>query len=839
MKKIFLVISALSLTLAGCVTNEEDITVAFQKKITFQTAKCPITRTAEEQINGSKFTYDHFVTHAWSDAVVNDDDAVVNDDKVFMYHQKVTKNESANAWMPTVDYYWPNYSTVDFISYYPEQPGEEKNYPKVERGKLTYIGYDVLGPKADINESTNDLMYAEKAVGYNGNIDRVNDDNGGTSDSGYSGVPTLFHHALAQLEIRVLVQHPGDETESHWEAVIDHAKLNGYYTKGDLELELNDPSLKHGVTGWIPKGETEIAKKVGWEPSGAATSLQLIGDGSENEITISSTGSGDGYVAEEKRGGCMSLFKTFVLPQTLTDQHLFELKFTLNKYRGNTLETSEADTEIRHIQLKTTAIPYWGMNQKIVYTIVINPAKKGKIMFDPAVVDWEDVNQDKDADDTLPDYYIEIPNEDDWGVSNVWYAYDENGQKIAEMAKELIRDPELNYYQAVVVNPVVNGKTDLKNGFIAQVLKSSTETTDNLAGGSISYMRASEKTSNHDNVGGLHSAQLGNQANFDYCKVENGKIVGIRDIKGLTKRTNKAYTVIDNETDNNVYGVVRTGAIYWLRENLRATYYNDGKTPIANAATTTVTYYDTDNQPTGVVPRVFHDKAAYIAPEGGTDDDIKKYGYLYNFRAVSGGDENGDYKCTDVVFAKGDLLGRSMPSSCLCQQGVFPAGQTNKSICPEGWRIPHIFYQSYQMWASWICDMDYLDNWLISEKGSYLMSEGQTLPGKEILEAPNNFSGFSLNVCQGFGQEEGSFVLSDDYTYSPFPTVINKYIIPFWTANLIKCSGLLYPAPGIFIADERGNVNFYFYTNNYLDKNKGYPELIGKNYYPIRCMRIE
>lgn len=796
--------------LTGCVNEDlKEYSSASSKKITFQTAKYLTTRS-DEQINGSKFTYDHFVTCAWSDAVVADG-------KVFMNHQKVVKDETGNVWMPIQTYYWPNYSTVDFISYYPEQTGTEKNWPKVEEGKLTYTEYDVSGEKADIGTDTNDLMYADKAVGYGANVDRVNDNNDGTDDSGYEGVPTLFRHALAQLEIRVLVQQPDGETESHWEAVIEHAALTGYYTKGDLTLTLNNPELTHGVTGWTPEDESN---KAGWKLSAdAATTESPIADkdNTDDNITVESTGTGDDY----SETGCKTLFKAFVLPQELTDKHFFDLKFTLDKYRGETKETSEADTEIRHIQLKTDNITYWGMNQRIVYTIVINPAKNGRILLDPAIADWEDVNPEKNADDVMK-YYIEIPGEDDWTASNVWHAYNENGDMVAEMSKELIGVGLDTYYQAVVVNPVVNGETDLKNGFIAQVLQSADGSSfDDHAGGSVSYLTGYDIS----NVG---TTKLGNAKNYDYCMVENGKIVGIRETDGMLKYTNKKYTVFDYDT--NEYPVVRIGVFYWLSENLRATHYSNG-TEIADAGddNVTVNYYKTaTDQETKNGIRIFHDKAAYKAPESGLQADIKKYGLLYNFRAVSGANEDGYYYYyTPTLDSWNENNGGE---TALVQKGTpnVEDEKSNPTICPDGWYIPHVFYQP---WI--ICtEVDYLDSYFVWVQWQYYMSAEQLTSLQNLPELNGyNLSGFSLNLYPGYDQD-GTFGLATDYKENP-----TTYCVPFWTANLVMYDNeLLYPTPGTFYNGGDG-ISWYSYTNTYM--NKDALEKLGKAYYPVRCVRIE
>lgn len=816
MKKSFLMSMALCMTLAGCVRDIEEYSVdAPKKKITFQTAKYRPTRAVEDQINGTKFTYDHFVTHAWSDAVVADD-------KVFMNHQKVVKDGDANVWIPMVDYYWPDYSTVDFISYYPE---DAKAYLTMEREKLTYTGYDVSDTKADMTEPKNDLMYAEKAVGYSGDIDRVNDGSGTTGDSGYSGVPTLFHHALAQLEIRVLVKQPEGETGSRWEAVIDHASLNGYYTKGNLELTLNNSGLTHGVTGWTPKG----GGPVGWTLSddAAAKSQAIVGEGAANAtIVVSSTGTNADYV--EGKQGCRSVFKAFVLPQTLTDAHLFDLKFTLNKYSNNQLETSEKDTDIRHIQLKTDAILHWGMNQKIVYTIVVTPGRNGKVTFDPAVVDWEDVTGDKSTDDYLTvRNYFDLPTAGQWEQSNVWYAKDITGKIVAEMAKEAVYTTTAprTYYQVVTVYPVKDGTTQLDRGRIVQVLKKrdgSDMSNANLAGGTVAMRKRSE-----DGYMAISNCVLGtepNQTKVLMDKEGNSSFgtPGKLDIRLSTE----AYTVTD--VDNNVYPIVKVGAAYWMRENLRVTRYNDG-TPLTEKTP------GTTEAPGGVEGSVYFYEnepmyAWYVSGDFNVStqsEEVKKrYGLLYNHRAICGADDpwmSYEEDITSIMQAEDP----SMPD----------VADPNKQLAPEGWHIPTMNVYGFT-WNQ--PDMAYLEenfssdwDWKMFLTDNMSATEGtrdlSTAQWAKANAAFDNITDLSFNAIPALGQEDSDAfaVVSSSWTVKDNKMYGGLFLT--WTSCLQKNGTYFYPGMLPAISYNRDDVSGWG-QNSYL-------KFMGQQYLPLRCVR--
>ncbi len=821
MKKSVLIVATLCLTSVGCVKHQEEFSIGPPPKaITFQTAKYRVSRATEEEISGSKFTYDHFVTHAWSDAAVGEGN-------VFMDHQRIEKTGDGSAWMPTVDYYWPTISTVDFISYYPENTAD-KTCPTVERNKLTYTGYDVSGDKTDITVATNDLMYAEKAVGYSGNIDRVNDDKGGVNDSGYSGVPTLFHHALAQLEIRLLVKQPAGETESHWEAVIDHAALTGYYTRGSLELALNDPTIEHGIVGWTPIADDP---KVGWVHEGNARAQAIVGtDAANPTFTVSSTGTGTDYLTGEQ--GCRSLFKAFVLPQTLTNAHLFDLKFTLNKYRGNVLELSEADRDIRHIQLKTDAVAYWGMNQRIVYTIVIDPAKAGKLSFDPAVVDWAEVANDKSADDYLTaQNYFELPTADKWEESNVWYAKDSDGNIFAEITKEAVYTTSpMAYYQVVTVYPVKNGKAVLTQGRIVQVLKKQggeDVSSEPLAGGTVAMRERSEGSD------AVSDCVLGTEPNRTSVRMDKEGNLSFGAPGALDSSLSlEPYTVTDG--DGNVYPVVKVGAAYWLRENLRATRYTDGTALTKKTS-------DTEVPSGGFANSVyFHENEPMYIWYSSEDFDVsvqseevkRCYGLLYNLRAICGSDDPWIYE-PDGSWT--GLLQLGDPAI----DNPEVAADPNKQLCPEGWHIPTMNVSGFA-WDQ--PDMAYLEenfafNWdwkifltdnMSAAEGTRDLSTAQW--AKHSAVKFSNITDLSFNAIPALGQtdEDAFAVVSSNWTVKEDSRMYGGLFLT-WTSCLKRSGDYYYPGMLPAICYNANDISGYG-----LDS---YLPFMGRQYLPLRCVR--
>lgn len=182
---------------------------------------------------------------------------------------------------------------------------------------------------------------------------------------------------------------------------------------------------------------------------------------------------------------------------------------------------------------------------------------------------------------------------------------------------------------------------------------------------------------------------------------------------------------MDNAKDRNLYPVVRCGATYWLRENLRATYYNDGTTALADRTAATI---QTVNDEGEECARIFEDKAAYVASSNSSD--LKKYGYLYNFRAIAGDDDGDPYIMED------ENVNFSFKSGQLAQEGVEGAEDSNKQLCPKGWHIPTCNSHNVD-WP----DMDYLDTGLLSWKWEYAASAEQPFLSDKIA-SPST-------ICQG------------------------------------------------------------------------------------------
>ncbi|MBR1573691.1 MAG: fimbrillin family protein [Bacteroidales bacterium] len=348
MKKYILIAALACIAGTACSKIDNDI----RREVTFEVAN-----RLQTKADGVKYNNGAFGTYAW-----------FNGTDEFMVNEQV--NLAASVWK-TIDhtFYWPKTGNIEFISYSPFVGTSDVagSVPAVTKTSIAYTDYTV---------GTTDLMYADKAK-CSSNVNEITDD--ATPESGYSGVPTLFRHALAKLSFKVKANFTewtdaSNGAVTKWEVTVNSAKISGFYTTGSCNLTLN----ADGKTWDKPAGN------VWTSPSGATPAQELI----STPVVLTTT-------AQD-----IAPATGFVLPQTLADgvQKLdlqVHIKTTLSN--GKVIEEDFNDT----LNLKDiSSRPAWEMNQNIVYTINFKPTATESdfdspedvtITFDPAVADWENV----------------------------------------------------------------------------------------------------------------------------------------------------------------------------------------------------------------------------------------------------------------------------------------------------------------------------------------------------------------------------------------------------------------------------------------------------------------
>lgn len=373
MKKYFIIAAAALVAMTGCSKIETAPEV--QREISFEVANNVRTKAT-----GSVYENGAFGTYAW-----------FNNTDVFMVNEQVDK--SGGVWR-TVDntYYWPKTGSISFISYSPFNgtSNTESTVPVITKNSITYT---------DVTVGTTDLMYADRAT-CSSNVDEVTDSD--TADSGFTGVPTVFNHALAKLSFKIKANFieytdPTTNTKTTWEVTVKSAKIGGFKTKGSLALTLNDDGKTWNKPVTNIGTDTDPVNVNIWTNASGATDEQEL---------IDATTYPDG-VALTTTAQDLAAASGFVLPQQLTadtQKITLDIHIKTNLPNGHSINEDFKPT----IDLKDiSSLQAWQMNQNIVYTINIKPTAKADgseghnddpndviITFDPAVADWVTVSTD-------------------------------------------------------------------------------------------------------------------------------------------------------------------------------------------------------------------------------------------------------------------------------------------------------------------------------------------------------------------------------------------------------------------------------------------------------------
>lgn len=327
MKK-FVILAVAVATLAACakvapVTSDPEVIPDVEIK--FQTAS--YATKSMTKADGDEFsTTKSFGTYAWSAASQLSDNVFMDDETVSF---------QTNAWKPSKTYYWPKTATVDFVSYYPQGA----SYITVAPSAITYTNFDLS--KA---ANQDDILYADKAVGYGSNVNQITTN----PATNYTGVPTLFRHALAKVSVKAALSYDrkkqqekdGSYTVTKWAVKFTSASYGNLYYKGNLKLQLKAeavpaPTIAHTL-GWdVLDSEDAVlspsAKKV-WTShtadKSAATAFTLANSGilTTTEASL--------------------LENAYVLPQALSAEagaQGMSFGFTIKTYRKTDLTAEQAE----------------------------------------------------------------------------------------------------------------------------------------------------------------------------------------------------------------------------------------------------------------------------------------------------------------------------------------------------------------------------------------------------------------------------------------------------------------------------------------------------------------
>lgn len=354
MKKNIIIAIAACVALAACTKNELK-PVEVDQQITFQAVvNKPSTKA---MLTGTSYPTDAtFGTVAYK----------VNGSTSELYipvsEVKYYNTGSPAYWSTEAAYYWPkeNGSSLTFYSYSPFYYSETGTTTAISvtaaATGLTFTNYYVK------EHQETDLMVAEKKENQTSNTT--------TTNSWAAGVPTVFHHMLAQIEainFQTVVDASADPV-----VVKDYA--NGHdgtsehkYVAGDKQFVVTDVYFeKFFEQGTLTAGDSKT-----WATSGSVT---------DSYTWYSNTSS----PAKFSAGICTPRTGYYlVLPQNFNDENAkLHVKYEIHTYTSASAHATEKmDVSVPLKNLNAS----WEMNKKYTYTLNID---LDRIYWDPKVTDW-------------------------------------------------------------------------------------------------------------------------------------------------------------------------------------------------------------------------------------------------------------------------------------------------------------------------------------------------------------------------------------------------------------------------------------------------------------------
>ena len=353
MRKNIIIALADCVALAACTKNELK-PVEVDQQITFQAVVNKASTKA--MIEGN--TYDTGNTFGTVAYKVKDKNT-----ELYIPVSEVKYNSTDKYWSTEAPYYWPKEkgSSLTFYSYSPfnySETGTPTAIPVTPAATgLTFENYSVK------DHQETDLMVADKITG------QTADNTTNNGGSWAQGVPTVFHHMLAQI---VAINFQTVENASGNPVVVkDYA--NGHdgtpgneYEAGDKQFVVTDVFFEN----FSEQGTLTAGDSWSWSSTGTAT---------PSYPWYSATG-GTKFI-----GGQCTPRDTYylVLPQEFNDDNAkLHVKYEIHTYTSasaHATEKMDVSVPLKNLNAK------WEKNKKYTYTLNID---LDRIYWDPKVTEW-------------------------------------------------------------------------------------------------------------------------------------------------------------------------------------------------------------------------------------------------------------------------------------------------------------------------------------------------------------------------------------------------------------------------------------------------------------------
>ena len=374
MKKYLLIAAAAVLSLAAC-SQTDSFTPAKETEITFSVINHLQQTKATEGLTyptGVPFGTLAWWTEDYWENTENPQNFVFMDNEKILYKQLT--DGGPYVWAPYSAYYWTKKGYITFASYSPYTTATDAGVDGFSEVPVYDVtkGF-VFNAYTIVDDTDVDLMWGNLAENCQENTNDVLDNQlTGSTDSGFTGVPTIFNHALCQLNFAFrAIGRKNPNVSAIKIEITDVDILNidksGTFTQND-EIRWASVHSETADYDFTPEGTFE---------------LDLIENTADN---LSST-------ANYTSLGVSRI----LLPQSLvntgddigeTTDQLLTVSYTVKtKYESapDTWATEEITSVVR---LNNGTLTSWLDNRNITYRISINPYSTVPVTFDPAVVAW-------------------------------------------------------------------------------------------------------------------------------------------------------------------------------------------------------------------------------------------------------------------------------------------------------------------------------------------------------------------------------------------------------------------------------------------------------------------
>lgn len=362
MKKIYFLAAIVLVAGISCTkqvpvaqTSQEGVQVTFNA-VTGVRTKADINSA----VYPTSASFDVWAVYTGAEDFVYNKAYSASDATMFMSGVAQTYNEDMNAWANATPYYWPKAGKLSFWAVHPT--GQTPTVNMLAASKtIAKTGWTLTNADPD---AAKDLMFSDivankTASDYKGNgVDDTTPGND-TGFDNYQGVNILFHHALSRIEFKAK---KGTRVNAGETLKITNITVSGAKSVGDVTVTAPGVLTEGTPTSAFAAADANVV----WGNQATPLALTPLTSESAALTTEAAVMGSDRLVIPQTTNGVVSFTVT--------------VKSTIG---------SVSATQDYTYQLGTAHEGAWKWGKKYIYTLVLN---EDEIYFDPAVVDWVDVN---------------------------------------------------------------------------------------------------------------------------------------------------------------------------------------------------------------------------------------------------------------------------------------------------------------------------------------------------------------------------------------------------------------------------------------------------------------